>query len=166
MSASLSPDVEVLSLQYPGRQDRRKERLIDDISELADELVDALMPWTDRPFALFGHSMGAILAFEVALRLDRKLGRVPVRVFVSGRRAPTSNRIESFHKLDDNGLIADLKTLSGTDALIFGDDELMRMVLPVIRNDYKAAENYVAEDGAQLRCPVTALTGDSDAKAT
>jgi surfactin synthase thioesterase subunit len=63
-------------------------------------------------------------------------------------------------------LIADLKTLSGTDALIFGDDELMRMVLPVIRNDYKAAENYVVEDGAQLRCPVTALTGDSDAKAT
>ncbi|MEU9191377.1 alpha/beta fold hydrolase [Streptomyces sp. NPDC048484] len=161
VSRAVPPAVEVLAIQYPGRQDRRHEALIDDIRTLADMVVEQLLPWADRPLALFGHSMGATLAFEVALRLE-DAGITPVYLFASGRRAPSRYRLEQVHLLDDDALIADMKRLSGTGSQILDDDELIRMVLPYVRNDYKAAETYHYQEGSGLSCPVLALTGDRD----
>ncbi|MFI6346683.1 thioesterase II family protein [Streptomyces sp. NPDC050560] len=163
MAQALSPGLDVLCVQYPGRMERHREPLVDDLGTLADQVAEAVLGTVDRPYALFGHSMGAILAFEVALR-GQESGRAPVRVFASGRRAPSTHRDERVHQRDDNGLIADVKTLSGTDGRVFGDDELMRMVLPAIRNDYKAIETYEHTPGPRLTCPVTVLTGDTDPK--
>jgi surfactin synthase thioesterase subunit len=165
VSAAAGPDVEVLSVQYPGRQDRRTEPFIENIDELADALAEVLTPWLDRPFAFFGHSMGATVAFEVARRCEAR-GLVPLHLFVSGRRAPSRTRDEHVHERDDAGLIADLVLLSGTDTRIFGEPELMGLVLPAIRNDYKAAETYVYREGEPLRCPITVLIGDDDPKST
>ncbi|MEU0130855.1 alpha/beta fold hydrolase [Streptomyces sp. NPDC006289] len=165
VAQALSPRVEVLAVQYPGRQDRRQEPLIDDLGTLADQVCEAVLASVDRPFALFGHSMGATLAFEVASRLERER-RVPLRVFASGRRAPSRHRDEQVHLRDDDGLVQELRGLSGTDQQVFGDEELLRMVLPAIRNDYRAAERYRYAPGPRLRCPVTALVGDNDPKAT
>jgi len=164
VAQALSPRIEVLSVQYPGRQDRRHEPMIDDLGTLADQVCEAVDAVIDRPFALFGHSMGATLAFEVAVRLERRQ-RIPLRVFVSGRRAPSRTREEWVHLEDDTRLIAELRKLSGTDQRIFGDEEVLRMVLPAIRNDYRAAERYRYTPGPRLSCPVTALVGDSDPKA-
>lgn len=86
MSAALTPSVETLSVQYPGRYDRRKEPCIESIPELAEAIFTALFEWADRPLALFGHSMGAVLAFEVARRLEQRMGKPPVRLFPAGRR--------------------------------------------------------------------------------
>ncbi|MGA8117312.1 MAG: alpha/beta fold hydrolase [Actinocatenispora sp.] len=164
VSAALSPGIEVLAVQYPGRQDRRREPLIDSIAALSDATYEAVLPHTDRPFALFGHSMGATVAFELGRRLEAE-GRQPVHVFASGRRAPSRQLFETVHQRDDEGIIADLRTLSGTDQRIFGDDEIMRSVLPAIRNDYKAAETYRFEPGGgTLHCPVSVLVGDDDPK--
>lgn len=69
---ALAPDVDVLTVQYPGRQDRRHEPCIDSITDLADSLTGEVLPWADRPLAIFGHSMGAMIAFELALRLERQ----------------------------------------------------------------------------------------------
>ncbi|MYS92095.1 MULTISPECIES: thioesterase II family protein [Streptomyces] len=165
VAQALNPRVEVLAVQYPGRQDRHHEPMIDSIGGLADHVCRAVTGAVDRPFALFGHSMGATLAFEVAVRLEQA-GRVAERVFVSGRRAPSCHRDEQVHQRDDAGIIAELRRLSGTDQRVFGDDELMRMVLPAVRNDYRAAETYVCATDHRLRSPVTALTGDDDPKAS
>ncbi|MFF3263904.1 thioesterase II family protein [Streptomyces sp. NPDC002932] len=165
VAQALHPRVEVLAVQYPGRQDRHREPLIDDLSALADQVCEAVAASVDRPFAFFGHSMGSTLAFEVTRRLEAR-GTYPLRLFASARRAPSAHREERVHLRDDEGLISDVRALSGTSQQVFGDEELMRMVLPVIRGDYRAAETYRHTPGPRLRCPVTALTGDNDPKAT
>jgi surfactin synthase thioesterase subunit len=165
IAEALSPDTEVLAVQYPGRQDRRREPMLDSIAELADAVAEVLRGAVRRRFAIFGHSMGATLAFEVALRLERA-GLYPERIFVSGRRAPSRYRHERVHQGSDDQIVAELRTLAGTDQRVFGDEELLRMVLPAIRNDYRAAETYEYSAGPRLRCPITALAGDRDPKAS
>lgn len=166
VSRSMPDFTDVLCVQYPGRQDRRSEPLIDNIPELADRVFAALLPWADRPLALFGHSMGASLAFEVARRFEREKGIVVAALFASGRRAPSAHRHETVHLRDDDGIIAEVKSLSGTDTQLLGDEEVLRMILPSLRADYRAAETYAYESGEPLRCPVVAMVGDDDPKAT
>lgn len=164
MARALSPAADVLAVQYPGRQDRRHEPGVDNIDELADAVRAELGPWLDRPLVLFGHSMGATLAFEVARRLERE-GTVPAALVVSGRRAPSRHRKETVHLRDDDGLVSELKKLNGTESALFGDEELLRMVLPAIRVDYKAAETYEFRGGPALRAPIHALVGEDDPEA-
>ncbi|MET9444915.1 alpha/beta fold hydrolase [Streptomyces sp. NPDC006610] len=165
VSQALSPAVDVLAIQYPGRQDRRTEPCLDDVGELAERATTALGPWTDRPLALFGHSLGATLAYEVALRLEAA-GTGPVELFASGRRAPSRHRDGRVHLGDDDSLIDTIRQLSGTDPRALEDEELLRMVLPAIRSDYKAAETYRHRPGPPLSCPITVLTGDHDPEVT
>lgn len=162
VAAALSPRVDVAAIQYPGRQDRRLEPGPASVAALADQITEALAAWDDdRPLTFFGHSMGALVAFEVARRMERT-GSGPVRLFASGRRAPSRTRDEHVHTLDDDGVIAELRALAGTDAQVLQDEELLRMVLPAIRSDYRAVETYRCDPGATVGCPVTVLTGDAD----
>jgi pyochelin biosynthetic protein PchC len=153
--------VEMLSVQYPGRQDRRHEPCCDSVAELADRATEALRPWADRPLVLFGHSLGATVAFEVARRLEQE-GIRPLGLIASGRRAPSRHREEFHHLHDDEHLLAQLRNLSGTESQLLGDEEIMQMVLPALRADYKAVETYRASPGAEVSCPVVALSGDDD----
>ncbi|WP_035796322.1 thioesterase II family protein [Kitasatospora mediocidica] len=163
MSQALSPAVDVVSLQYPGRQERRLDPRIESVEEYADAIAAELKPWLDLPVALFGHSLGATLAFEVARRLERDDPEfTPVALFASGRRAPSRHRDENVHLRDDDGIVAEMKILSGTDARVLGDEEILRMVMPAIRSDYTAAETYRGEPGATVRAPITVLTGADD----
>ncbi|OPC80287.1 thioesterase [Embleya scabrispora] len=164
LSAALKERVEVLGVQYPGRQDRRAEPLVDDIDTLAERITEALDPWLDErlPLVLFGHSMGAVLGFEVA----RRLRVPPAALIVSGRRAPDRQREERLHRLDDAGLAAELRSMSGTDASLLANDEVLQMVLPALRADYRAIETYRCTPGAPLECPITVLIGDQDPKVT
>ncbi|GAA1247387.1 alpha/beta fold hydrolase [Kitasatospora nipponensis] len=162
LAQALAPQVEVLAVQYPGRQDLRGEPLITDAREAADRVTAELEPWCDRPLALLGHSYGATVAFEVALRMQAA-GTTPPALFVSGRRAPSQPRPpEQLHLAGDVELIDDLKRLSGTQAAVLADPQLLRLVLPVIRADYRAAEEYRYRPGPPLRCPVTVLNGTED----
>ncbi|MEV7192757.1 alpha/beta fold hydrolase [Streptomyces sp. NPDC093510] len=164
-SPTLLPDAEVLAVQYPGRQDRRKERLLDDIPELADLITGTLGPFDDRPLAFFGHSMGAVLAYEVAQRLRERTGQEPCRLFVSGRRAPSRFRPGTVHLLSDSELVAELRRAGGTDPRFLDDEELLAEIIPVVRNDYRAVELYRWNPAPPLSCPVTALVGDRDPQA-
>ncbi|GFH34441.1 thioesterase II family protein [Streptomyces pacificus] len=165
LATALAPRAEVLAVQYPGRQDRRGEPLVDDVRVLARRITEVVAPLRDRPLVLFGHSMGASVAFEVATALQAGSSDV-AHLFVSGRRAPQYPHDEKVHRLDDAGVIAEVRRLAGTDSRVFDDEELVRMVLPAIRGDYRAAETYRYLPGPPLTCPVTALTGDRDPKTT
>lgn len=158
---SLSTCARVLAVQYPGRQERLHEPAIDDLDELTQLVVDAVLPLADRPLAFFGHSMGAALAFEVARRLEDK-GVVLENLFVSGRRAPSRHRNERTHRLPDTMLLGSVRALAGVSATLPGFDAFARKALPLIRADYRAAETYRYVPGPPLTCPVVALTGDAD----
>jgi surfactin synthase thioesterase subunit len=162
LARALAPAVDVVAVQYPGRQDRRREANVADLHDLAATVSAVLRPLADRPIALFGHSMGASLAFEVARLLEDRAGRAPERLFASGRRAPSRRGSSMVHLLPDEGLLADVRRLSGTDPRILGDDEMLRLALPAIRSDYRAAERYVMRPGAPLSCPITVLAATDD----
>jgi pyochelin biosynthetic protein PchC len=162
VACALAPGVDALAVQYPGRQDRRHEPCLDTIPDLADAVLDALLPALDRPFALFGHSMGALVAFEVATRM-RARSLVPAALFVSGRRAPSSDREENLY-LDDDALLAEIRSLDGTHAQLLESEELLRMVLPAIRADFRAAATYRPPGGEPLTIPIHVHVGDRDPK--
>ncbi|MCX4911506.1 thioesterase II family protein [Streptomyces sp. NBC_00878] len=164
VATAMPEAVDVLALQYPGRQDRRAEPCVSNIPDLADLVTAALLPWTDRPLLFFGHSMGATLGFEVARRLERDHGVVLLGLFASARRAPSRKRAEAVYREDDEGIIREVRRLSGTDSAILDDVELIRMALPAIRADYRAAETYEYEPGPKLNCPLVSLVGDDDPK--
>ncbi|MFB8751070.1 thioesterase II family protein [Streptomyces parvulus] len=166
LAAALAPSgVEVLAVQYPGRQDRRGEPFIDTVDELVEAVLPEVRQWTRGPFALFGHSLGATLAFETARRLTDS-GRPPAHLFLSGRRAPVVPRSDTVHLLDDRSLIERVTRLQGTDPTLLQDEELLRMVLPAIRNDYAMAGAYRYRPGPPLPVPATVLTGDADPNVT
>jgi pyochelin biosynthetic protein PchC len=163
VSRAMGPSVEVLCLQYPGRQDRRFEPCLDTVEAYADHITAALLPWTDLPLVFFGHSLGATIAFETARRLQ-SAGVEVTGLFASGRRGPTAERDERVHERPDDGLLAEVRRLSGTDGTVLDDHEIVRMILPALRADYRAAETYRHTPGQLLRCPVTVLVGDCDPK--
>jgi surfactin synthase thioesterase subunit len=161
VSKALSPAVDVLAVQYPGRQDRRHEPMIDSVPALASAALAELRPWLDRPTAMFGHSMGAVVAFEIARQLEAE-GMEVVGLFLSGRRAPIHRRQPTVHLLDDAGIVAELRTMEGTFGGMLDDPEVIRMIMPSVRNDYRAIETYVYVSGPSLRCPIQVFTGDND----
>ncbi|MFF8811967.1 thioesterase II family protein [Streptomyces pactum] len=167
MARSFPPQAEVLAVQYPGRQDRRSEPVVRDIRELARRIAPVLEPAVAAgPVAFFGHSMGAVVAFETVRELQRRTGRAPVALFASGRRGPSTVRRESLHRDGDEAILAELRALNGTDSVILQDDDLLRMVLPALRGDYQAIETYRCAPDATVDCPVLALIGDRDPRVT
>ncbi|KOX11123.1 MULTISPECIES: thioesterase II family protein [unclassified Streptomyces] len=164
-SKALSPAVDVLAVQYPGRQDRLSEPPVDSVRELARGVFRALDERDDTPVALFGHSMGAMVGFELA-RLLADAGRPPAVFFVSGRRGPSVERDESVHLGDDARLIEEVVKLDGTHAAVLQDEELLQMILPALRADYRAVETYRRTPGPRLGFPFVALTGDEDPRVT
>ncbi|MFI7703539.1 thioesterase II family protein [Nonomuraea sp. NPDC049480] len=161
VAKQLSPRLDVLAVQYPGRQERRHERCIDDIGTLADRAAAEILPLADRPMAFFGHSMGAVVAFEVARRLMAE-DVSPLVLFASGRRAPSCVRVETVHKEGDQALLAEVRRLGGTDARMLDDPELVSMIMPSLRGDYTAVMTYRCRPGARIDAPIIVLTGDSD----
>lgn len=161
VSKALSSVADVQVLQYPGRQDRRTTPFIEDMDELADAVTAVLRERLDLPLVLFGHSMGATLAFEVAARLEGE-GVELSAMFASGRRAPASVVDEQVHTASDAQLITHVKKLSGTGVGALDDPDIVGMVLPAFRSDYRAAETYRYRPGTRLTCPLYALTGDDD----
>ncbi len=165
LARELGPGIEVLAVQNPGRAERYAEPRLESIAELADGALAEVRAAMDRPTALFGHSLGAVQAFEVTRRLERDDAAVTT-LFVSSRRAPSTVRADAVHQRSDAGLVAELRALRGTDPRLLADPEVAQMLLAVIRSDYTAVETYRCEPGAQVSCPVIGFVGDRDPRVT
>jgi surfactin synthase thioesterase subunit len=163
LSRALAPAVQALAVQYPGRQDRITEPLVPDVGELADHVARELEPWADLPLVLFGHSLGAAVAFETAVRLERA-GATVRTLFASARRAPSDPMTHGPSELGgDPEVLAALARLRGDDAEPIPDDpDFLELLLPTVRNDFRASNRYRVAAGLRLECPVIALAGEAD----
>ncbi|MGW3095094.1 thioesterase II family protein [Streptomyces sp. NPDC001102] len=159
----LADSLDVVSVCYPGRQDRFDEPCITRMDTLAEEVAAALLPLTKRPLALFGHSMGAALGYEVARLLRHRHGRDVVHLFASGMVPPHLVPPGRRHVEGDEALVADILEQGGTDAALLADEEFRAFLLPAIRGDYRLMETY-AFTGAEraLDAPVTVYYGRQD----
>jgi surfactin synthase thioesterase subunit len=167
LARRFNQDTAVFAAQYPGRQDRLDDPMVPDIRALADRIADALSPGAPR-LALFGHSMGATVAFETARRLEVK-GQSPVRLFVSGRIAPDMPSPGAVSGAPDAAVIAELERLANDPAsvaILRDEPSLAELVLPAVRADYEAVETYRYEPGEPLRCGISAMVGDADPDVT
>ena len=159
----LPAGIEVCAVQLPGRETRYSEPLLTDARTAAAALVEAMTPLLDRPFAFFGHSLGALLAWETVLALGRQRDLAPVSLLVSGHRAPHLPReLRPIHGLPDGSFIDELRRLNGTPSEVFDDPELLALVLPQLRADFRMAETYEPAPAPPLSCPVVALGGSDD----
>ncbi len=157
------PPVEVLLVELPGRGRRIREKLRTRMGGLIPELGEALLPYLDKPFAFFGHSMGALLAFELSHFLQERFRKQPVQLFLSGREAPhISDLQEPFHLLPNDQLIAKLRQLNGTPQEVLENIELMELMLPIIRADFELCETYQFFGKPPLTCPITVFGGYQD----
>lgn len=160
-AADLPDHVELHAVQYPGREDRYAEPCVTDLNRLAAHVAGAVTPLLDRPVSLFGHSMGALIAHEAA-----RLLRAPAHLFVSGHGAPRHHRPGTVHRGTDAALVAELARLGGTPLHALTDPELLALILPAVRADYRALETHLPGPGPVLACPVTAFTGTADPDVT
>ncbi len=163
--ASLAPDIAVRRVLLPGRDSRLDEPPVRHITELIEPLCAALEPYLDRPYALFGHSMGSVVAYEVARRFSGPSGTPPNCLIVSGRRAPG---LAAGHRrlsaLPDDEFLAQVGRLNGIPPEVLGEPQLVEVVLPPLRADFELAETYRPLAGHRLACPVMAYlsTGDPE----
>jgi medium-chain acyl-[acyl-carrier-protein] hydrolase len=155
--------VEVLPVQLPGREARFREPAFTRLAPLVEALAGALRPYLDRPFAFFGHSMGALVAFELARRLRRGTGLQPVCLFASGCGAPQARDTETpIHTLPAAEFREELRRLDGTPREVLDNEELMDLLLPTLRADFALCETYTYTAGPPLDCPLNALGGLGD----
>lgn len=161
-AALLPGAIELVAIQYPGREDRFTDPLIDDMAELTRRIFAALATLPPRPCALFGHSMGSALAYELAHHTRASGWPEPVRLLVSGRRAPAEAVGGAVHLGDDQALCAELVRLGGSNAEVLADPDLRRLVLTYVRNDYRLIERYRPASRPPLSCPVSVFAGQDD----
>ncbi|MFF0223670.1 thioesterase II family protein [Streptomyces sp. NPDC004629] len=166
LSAALSPGTEVLVVQYPGRENRLFDEPIEAMDALADAAHRALRPELAGRPVLFGHSMGAIVAFEVARRMEQADGPGPGLLVVSACPAPSRRVDTGVRLLGDDAILAEIMGLGGTDQGVGGHPELARLIMPAIRADLHAIETYRAEADATVHCPISVFVPDSDPKVT
>ncbi len=158
----LPSDIELVSVCYPGRQDRLAEPFASSIDALAAGIAGALLTLTPRPIALFGHSMGALVAYETAARLETTHGILPRQLFVSGRWGPDRSDGRGLHLVDDDQLIAHLKELGNAQLDIFAVEEMREMLLGVLRADYRLLVDHRRDRVDRLAAPIVAYSGDAD----
>jgi medium-chain acyl-[acyl-carrier-protein] hydrolase len=160
-AGALAPDVELWQVNLPGRAGRANEPFARSWPPLVEELGNAILSDVPEPFALFGHSLGAALAFEVARALTRA-GAPPAHLVVASRSAPDVRNVHEVPASDAELLHHVDRLYDGVPDAVRSSNEVLGYFLPILRADLELASAYAIGPGPLLRCPITALTGDGD----
>jgi len=141
-----------------------REPLLRNILEIAGLITsDLLAMFKEKPFAFFGHSMGALISYEVARMLRWEHGLRPMALMVSGRRAPhLPDRRPPTYQLPEAEFIQELRRLNGTPKEVLESSELMEIMMPLLRADFEAVETYEYQPGPLLDCAISAFGGSED----
>lgn len=165
--AQLPRAVGVCPVMLPGRPPRMREAPVGDLDALAEPIAVSIVGHADRPFALFGYSVGGLLAFEVARRLRRCGAAQPAHLFVGACRAPHMPPTEPpASTLSEAAFVERLRVLAGTPDEVFQNPELLDLLLPTLRSDFALSDNYRYASEAPLPCVITAFAGVNDALVT
>jgi medium-chain acyl-[acyl-carrier-protein] hydrolase len=162
-ASELPPEIEVSAVQLPGRETRFKESPLTELPHLVSMLTGIFYPYRlDRSFALFGHSLGALIAFELARNLAKQYKVTPAHLFASARIAPhTRDPRGKIYTLSDSAFKAKLRELNGTPEEVLDNPE-MAPILATLRADFALNENYMFAAGEPLDTPISAYGGHDD----
>ncbi|MGY3621907.1 thioesterase II family protein [Bradyrhizobium sp. USDA 10063] len=156
-------DIDICAVQLPGRQQRAAERPYTRMSLAVQALEQAIRPYLDLPFAIFGTCTGSLVGFELAQRLRRTLDIQPSHFFASCCRAPhLPDRDLPIHALPGDRLWAEIERLGGTPAIVTAHPEMRSVLSPVLRADFELAETYLYRGSRPLDCPLTVFGGIQD----
>jgi len=159
----LGRNIDMVTLELPGRGKRLTEPLLSDMHAMAADLYRQLLPHTRSPYILYGHSMGAVLGNLLVHRLQQEWKPLPLHFFVTGCAAPVFNdQRRKLHLLSDEQLIAELRQMGGMPDALLADQDLMEFFLPVIREDMKALECYQYQSLGKYRTGITTITGTAE----
>jgi len=159
----LASDIDLVKAQLPGREDNAALPPLTRMEDLIPELLPQVETLLDAPLAIYGHSMGALVAFETVRALRRRGHGLPVALFVSGRRAPQKPlRRVMLHELPEDGLVAHLRKMGGTSSAILESAKWRQRYLPTMRADLQLSDIYRYREEAPLACPLYAFLGERD----
>ncbi|MBZ5569138.1 MAG: alpha/beta fold hydrolase [Acidobacteriia bacterium] len=160
----LAPSIELLAVQLPGREDRIREKPFNRLSDIVPLAAQAIRPLVRGPYAFFGHSMGALIAFEVTRYLRAEAFPGPAQLFVSARRAPPRpERLARIHHLPEAEFLAALRRRwNGIPPAVLREPELLQLVLPSLRADMAVIETYTYTNGERLDSPISVFGAEND----
>lgn len=159
----MQADAEIFSVQLPGRENRFSETLLYSVHDVVSQLKASMHSVIDRPFVVFGHSLGALLAYEMTHALHRTYSIAPKRLIVSGKQSLSAvPRRKKIYDLPENLFIEELRKYKGTPEEVLCNQELRSLVLPILRADIHMFDTYCAESKPKLECPISAFGGNED----
>ena len=162
-SDRLPKTIEICPIELPGRGFQLKSTPFNQIEPLVKAIATAILPYLNKPFAFFGHSMGGLVSFELARFIRREYNLETVHLFISGRRAPqVKDSKPPIHDLPQAEFIQELRKLNGTPEAVLNNDELMELLVPILRADFAVLENYNYAPEAPLNCPISVFGGLQD----
>lgn len=164
---SLPNSIEVCPIELPGRGLLINEKLISNLDEVVNGISEEMKDFFDLPFVFFGHSMGALISYELTHKIYALYNRTPQKLYISAYRVPSIERNEKImHKLGIIEFKSELLKIDGIAQDIWEHEELMDLMLPIIKNDYKLCETYKYLPKEKLQCHITAFGGTDDKDVT
>lgn len=160
---NLPPNIVFRSLEYPGRGSRIKEQALTDMHKLLDDVYLHARPYLNEPYAIYGHSFGAMVSYLLARKIYNMGVPEPLHLFVSGLDAPSNvGKKQPYHLLPKDEFIKKVRGLGGFPDEILNDTEMLDFFVPVLRSDFQAFETYEYEQNAPMNIPLTVMTGASE----
>lgn len=159
----LSPNIEMIAIQLPGRESRFTEPLTNNLNEIVEKLTEHFNFYKGKPYIIFGHSLGGLLAYEFTKSIQRHYSLLPNQLIISATKAPhLPFRMKHLSKLDSKALKEELKVYNGIDEHLLSNDELLELFLPIIKSDFSISETYNYTHSNPLSCDILAISGTED----